>query len=198
MTQEPKIVGHLVNLDRLARVLGMSLPKARSLVRDCPDLPVVSRGRQGKAWVFNLDEVLAWRDRTQVVAAEKTGQISPAQEKARWEAERTKDQVRLSRGELVEARVLHVLLAEIFTSLRKRVLMVPLDLKRRFNLSREIHAESVKMLTGVLNETAEALRDPASQAAMLRRGAAWIVDEEVKSKLLADAQSIDPEYSDNE
>ena len=64
-----------VNLDQLAQQLKCSLPTARRLTVDYPDLPVIERGGVGKPWRFDMAEVVAFlqakRDEEAAEAAER-------------------------------------------------------------------------------------------------------------------------------
>jgi phage terminase Nu1 subunit (DNA packaging protein) len=49
-----------VNLDELAGLLSVSLPTAKKLVEKYPDMPVLERGGQGKAWRFDAEAVTSF------------------------------------------------------------------------------------------------------------------------------------------
>ncbi|MDD2794375.1 MAG: terminase small subunit [Acidocella sp.] len=64
-----------VNLDQLSQQLQCSLPTARKLIQDYPDLPVIERGGMGKQWRFDAGAVIAFlqakRDEELALAAQR-------------------------------------------------------------------------------------------------------------------------------
>lgn len=50
----------LVNKSELARLLNVAVPTVGKLIDDYPDLPVIDRGTNGKAWVFDAHEVMRY------------------------------------------------------------------------------------------------------------------------------------------
>lgn len=168
MAQANRTDGKFVNLNQLARVLGVSQPTMRAMVKDNPDMPVAARGGRGRAWRFDLDAVLVWRERAQLAAAEKSGQMSPAQLKAYWDAVRVEDGVRLRRNELVERGPLMALLAAVFGDLRRDLLQVPLLFAKETELSRHDRLALERLITARLNAAAARLQDPGQHGRLLK------------------------------
>lgn len=151
--------GREVNLGEMARLLGITTVTLRAKLRDNADFPVKVRGGQGQPWVFDPDAALAWWRRTQVTAAEKNEDPSPAQQKALWDAKRIEIQVRREAGELMDMATIKASDAAILGRLRKHLLQVPLLATKEFNLPRETRLGFERLIADGLNAVAEELRN---------------------------------------
>lgn len=114
----------LLNRNEVAEAFGVT-PSAVSgwVRRGCP---VVSRGGRGRAWEFDLAEVVRWRDERR--AAEGDGQLDLAQERAqlaRAQRIKTEQETRVRAGELVLAADVTRAWQAMVGAVRARLLGLP-------------------------------------------------------------------------
>jgi len=111
----------------LAEILRVSLPTVDSWIRR--GLPVAKKGGRGRAYEFDLADVIQWRvDQAEAGVAAERDVIDFEEARARKttaEAEIAEADARQRRGELVEIDTVAELLEQKLSTVRLRMLAVP-------------------------------------------------------------------------
>ena len=162
-----------VNMDAMARMLDVSLPTLRDLIkRYGDDFPVVSRGAKGVAWQFDPDRVIAFmrakqeEERAAQVARDEMlaqvvlpgldppgAELVSAQERLRTaQAMRAEDELAKTRGFLVPTSDMRQRLLVIWPELTRSILAIPAQMARQHNLPPAVERD-------MRNRAITALRD---------------------------------------
>ncbi len=148
-----------VNKKELAKLLGYQSTNAVDrLLERYPDFPIVERGSNGRDYVFDVENVKAWRaaqleaerraaaEREDLLGQSSLPGMSDAAEKGLSgsqqlnfiKAKREEHKLGLETGLLVSTAELRFELDRAFTRLAQRLDALPENLARRFRLSPEI------------------------------------------------------------
>jgi hypothetical protein len=92
---------------------------------------------------------------------EETAGLTPAERRAEVEAQIKEDQLRRTRGELVDARLIEAMLTGAIIELRKDTATIAQDFARRHNLDRAARIALDAIITERVNGLAARLSDPA-------------------------------------
>lgn len=156
-----------VNMDEMARRLGVSLPTFRNLMKDNADFPVEAGGSRGIPYEFDVGAVLDWKKRkvedAQRLAADKheflsqfefpieddaiqQGAVSPAARLKIAQAIKAERELEMTAGHLVHTAGVRQGLMTALTVLGKEMDNIPALLGREFNLPHDLQRALRKRL----------------------------------------------------
>lgn len=131
-------------------------------------LPTAKRGRGGRASLYSVADVLAWRD-THIAPATSASGLSLADERARREraqAELAEQTLAIRARNLLDAEEVERAWSAILSAIRAKLLAVPQAYADR--LTRAIHAEGSpgceRMLVQLVDEVLAELSTPTDEA----------------------------------
>lgn len=121
--------------------------------------PVVQRGKQGQAWVFDLLAVAEWRFGGKLCAAEDfdPDRLQPAERKAWYDSETKRRDLQIRDRELIPAGELEACIASAFGSLSQGLRSIPDNLERRVGCSAEIAEAVEKAIEAEMDAVADLL-----------------------------------------
>ncbi len=172
-------MSRVVNMTELSEVVGLSPNTLSAIFRKHDDAPIIQRGSNGVPYEIDLDAFSTWlqanRERVDQAEDERREQLSmwakefagaeegeaagmkPAERRALAEAVRAEDYVRQKRGQLVDRAALEADLQMAIIELRTQLLQMPVQLAKRYDLSREARLELERMIADQLNGLADRL-----------------------------------------
>lgn len=141
----PANVGRLRKASKaeVAEFFDVAVPSVDAWIRR--GCPVVQRGKQGQAWVFDLLAVAEWRFSGSSTAGEDfdPDRLQPAERKAWFDSETKRRDLQIRDRELIPAGEMEACIASAFGSLSQGLRSIPDNLERRIGCSADV-AEAVE------------------------------------------------------
>lgn len=117
----------LVNRNQLAEILNRNVSTVDNWIRR--GLPYTQKGAQGSQWIFNLSDVISWRERV-IIEEEYSKHEDVELEEARRrkmvaEALLLELELDIKRRDLIPAKDIHEAIAIRYTSIKQRLRAIP-------------------------------------------------------------------------
>jgi phage terminase Nu1 subunit (DNA packaging protein) len=147
-----------VNKVDVAELLGVStVAIGQWVAKGCP---FVQKGGQGKSWVFDVPEVVAWRERQvaqQAVGDTKSLDLDEARRrKLAAEAAMSELDLAKRKGELIEIEEVAAVVGDDYANVRAKLLSLPTKLGPQL-IGVEEPAEAMKLVERAVTEALEEL-----------------------------------------
>jgi phage terminase Nu1 subunit (DNA packaging protein) len=175
-----------VGKKELCEALGWSRPKLDRRLNSDRSFPVVSRGDRGGGWKFDLHQVVAYLNGAPsevglpqavdpdeeappapvVLAAvrqQHQGEATARQQRDQADADLKIDRLKRSRGELVEASEMRMVVDTTLVELRSALLAMPDALAQEFGLSERVSYAMKGKVEGMMRTTIQTLRQKLVQ-----------------------------------
>jgi len=181
----------IVSLGELAAIPGMpSEPTLRKLIEQNADFPVISRGKNGQAYEFDLEAAVTFikdlrrreeeqaRARSEEVrqlglqllgddalaADERTVGLTPTERKAMLEEELLATKLAVQRGELVRKLEIEAALGQFVIMVAEKLVTFSARLAKRADISRDVIAVIDRMIEADRRDIAAAMERMSNAA----------------------------------